>query len=322
MTFDQSKWVWMNGELIPWHDATTHVSAHALHYGSGVFEGMRCYETTKGPAVFRLDAHLDRLYASSEVYGLAIPYTQAELTNAVCEVVRLNGFRSCYVRPLCYLGSRSLGVHPGNCPVEVVILAWPWAPYLGAEGLTQGVRVTVSPWRKFQSRMMPTTAKACGQYLNSMLAVRDAISRGFAEALLLDGDGNLAEGSGENLFLVRAGQLLTNDERHSILLGITRDAVLRIAQDLGYSVEIRALQLDDMLSADEAFFTGTAAEVTPIREVDGTAIGRNTPGPVTEEIQRVFFAATSGNDERYKDWLHPVHPQPDEISQELLQRVS
>ena len=322
MTFDQSKWVWMNGELIPWHDATTHVSAHALHYGSGVFEGMRCYETTKGPAVFRLDAHLDRLYASAEVYGLAIPYTQAELTNAVCEVVRLNGFRSCYVRPLCYLGSRSLGVHPGNCPVEVVILAWPWAPYLGAEGLTQGVRVTVSPWRKFQSRMMPTTAKACGQYLNSMLAVRDAISRGFAEALLLDGDGNLAEGSGENLFLVRAGQLLTNDERHSILLGITRDAVLRIAQDLGYSVEIRALQLDDMLSADEAFFTGTAAEVTPIREVDGTAIGRNTPGPVTEEIQRVFFAATSGNDERYKDWLHPVHPQPDEISQELLQRVS
>ncbi len=322
MTFDQSKWVWMNGELIPWHDATTHVSAHALHYGSGVFEGMRCYETTKGPAVFRLDAHLDRLYASAEVYGLAIPYTQAELTNAVCEVVRLNGFRSCYVRPLCYLGSRSLGVHPGNCPVEVVILAWPWAPYLGAEGLTQGVRVTVSPWRKFQSRMMPTTAKACGQYLNSMLAVRDAISRGFAEALLLDGDGNLAEGSGENLFLVRAGQLLTNDERHSILLGITRDAVLRIAQDLGYSVEIRALQLDDLLLADEAFFTGTAAEVTPIREVDGTAIGRNTPGPVTEEIQRVFFAATSGNDERYKDWLHPVHPQPDEISQELLQRVS
>jgi branched-chain amino acid aminotransferase len=283
---------------------------------------MRCYETTKGPAVFRLDAHLDRLYASAEVYGLAIPYTQAELTNAVCEVVRLNGFRSCYVRPLCYLGSRSLGVHPGNCPVEVVILAWPWAPYLGAEGLQQGVRVTVSPWRKFQSRMMPTTAKACGQYLNSMLAVRDAISRGFAEALLLDGDGNLAEGSGENLFLVRAGQLLTNDERHSILLGITRDAVLRIAQDLGYSVEIRALQLDDMLSADEAFFTGTAAEVTPIREVDGTAIGRNTPGPVTEEIQRVFFAATSGNDDRYKDWLYPVHPQPDEISQELLQSVS
>ena len=322
MTFDQSKWVWMNGELIPWSDATTHVSAHALHYGSGVFEGMRCYETTKGPAVFRLDAHLDRLYASAEVYGLAIPYTQAELTNAVCEVVRLNGFRSCYVRPLCYLGSRSLGVHPGDCPVEVVILAWPWAPYLGAEGLQQGVRVTVSPWRKFQSRMMPTTAKACGQYLNSMLAVRDAISRGFAEALLLDGDGNLAEGSGENLFLVRAGRLLTNDERHSILLGITRDAVLRIAQDLGYSVEIRALQLDDMLSADEAFFTGTAAEVTPIREVDGTAIGRNTPGPVTEEIQRVFFAATSGNDERYKDWLYPVHPQPDEISQELLQSVS
>jgi branched-chain amino acid aminotransferase len=170
--------------------------------------------------------------------------------------------------------------------------------------------------------MMPTTAKACGQYLNSMLAVRDAVGRGFAEALLLDGDGNLAEGSGENLFIVRNGELLTNDERHSILLGITREAVLRIATDLGYRVEIRALQLEDLLSADEAFFTGTAAEVTPIREVDGTSIGISTPGPVTEEIQRVFFAATSGHDSRYKDWLHPVHPLPNEVSQELLQGVS
>ena len=322
MTFDQSKWVWMNGQVIPWRDATTHVSAHALHYGSGIFEGIRCYETVNSPALFRLDAHLDRLYASAEVYGIVIPYAQEELTEAICEVVRLNGFRSCYVRPLCYLGSGSLGVHPGANPVESVILAWPWAPYLGAEGLKQGVRVTVSPWRKFHSRMMPTTAKACGQYLNSMLAVRDAVGRGFAEALLLDGDGNLAEGSGENLFIVRNGELLTNDERHSILLGITRDAVLRIAKDLGYRVEIRALQLDDLLSADEAFFTGTAAEVTPIREVDGASIGKRTPGTVTEEIQRVFFAATSGNDARYKDWLYPVHPLPDEISQELLQGVS
>ena len=322
MPFDESKWVWMDGRVIPWHNATTHVSAHALHYGSGVFEGMRCYDTTDGPAVFRLDAHLDRLYSSAEVYGITIPYTREELAAGINEIVRLNNFRSCYVRPICYLGSGSLGVHPGDNPVEVVILAWPWAPYLGAEGLRDGVRVTVSPWRKFESRMMPTTAKACGQYLNSMLAVRDAVSRGYAEALLLDADGHLAEGSGENLFIVRDGQLLTNDERHSILLGITRDAVLRIASDLGCQVEVRALELEDLLSADEAFFTGTAAEVTPIREVDGTLIGKRTPGLVTEEIQRVFFAATSGRDQRYKDWLHPINSKSEEVSDQLLQAVS
>jgi branched-chain amino acid aminotransferase len=312
----------MDGQVIPWANATTHVSAHALHYGSGVFEGMRCYETSDGPAVFRMDAHLDRLYASAEIYGIAIPFTREELTRGVNEIVRLNNFRSCYVRPICYLGSGSLGVHPGNNPVQVVILAWPWAPYLGAEGLKDGVRVTVSPWRKFQSRMMPTTAKACGQYLNSMLAVRDAVSRGFAEALLLDADGHLAEGSGENLFIVRDGRLLTNDERHSILLGITREAVLRIASDLGYPVEIRALELEDLLSADEAFFTGTAAEVTPIREVDGTVIGKRTPGSVTEDIQKVFFAATSGRDQRYKSWLHPIDSKAAQTSDSLLQTVS
>src|SRR4030095_6395914 len=180
--------------------------------------------------------------------------TREELAGGVNEIIRLNNFRSCYIRPICYLGSGSLAVHTGNNPVEVVILAWPWAPYLGAEGLKHGVRVTVSPWRKFQSRMMPTTAKACGQYLNSMLAVRDAVNRGFAEALLLDAEGHLAEGSGENLFIVRDGLLLTNDERHSILLGITREAVLRIASDLGYQVEVGVLELDDLLSAAERHF--------------------------------------------------------------------
>ena len=322
MSFDESKWVWMDGRVIPWRNATTHVSAHGLHYGSGVFEGIRCYETTDGPAVFRLDAHLDRLYESAETYGITIPFTPEELVAGVDEIIRLNEFRSCYVRPICYLGSGSLGVHPGDSPVEVVILAWPWAPYLGAEGLKDGVRVTVSPWRKFQSRMMPTTAKACGNYLNSMLAVRDAVSRGYAEALLLDAEGHLAEGSGENLFIVHGGELLTNDERHSILLGITREAVLRIASDLGYHVKVRALELDDLLSADEAFFTGTAAEVTPIREVDGTPIGKSTPGVVTAEIQRVFFEATSGRDPRYKDWLHPIGSAIAPLRDSSLQAVS
>ena len=322
MSFDDSKWVWMNGRAIPWENATTHVSAHALHYGSGVFEGIRCYETTEGTAIFRLDAHLERLYSSAEIYGITIPYAREELANGINEIVRLNNFRSCYVRPICYLGSGSLAIHPGNNPIEVVILAWPWAPYLGAEGLKHGVRVTVSPWRKFQSRMMPTTAKACGQYLNSMLAVRDAVSRGYAEALLLDAEGHLAEGSGENLFIVRNGQLLTNDESHSILPGITRESVIKIAIDLGYQVETRALDLEDLVSADEAFFTGTAAEVTPIREVDETVIGKRTPGFVTEEIQRVFFAATSGEDRRYNDWLYPIDCEAGVVSDRLLQAVS
>ena len=223
-------------------------------------------------------------------------------------MVALNGFRSCYVRPICFYGSSSLGVHPRACPVEVVILAWPWAAYLGDAGLSEGVRVTVSPWLKFSSRMMPTTAKACGQYLNSILAVRDATSRGFAEALLLDAEGHIAEGSGENLFIVKDGRLVTNDARHSILLGITRDAVIQIARDLGYAVETRAICPADLLAADEAFFTGTAAEVTPVREVDGTPVGNGGRGPVTESIQQTFFAATSGRDGRYRGWLRHVVP--------------
>src|SRR6185503_20170982 len=303
MTFDQSKWVWRNGTIIPWRDATTHVSSHALHYGSGVFEGMRCYETADGPAIFRLDEHLDRLYQSAAVHGMPIPYQREELSEAICELIERNGFKSCYVRPLCYYGSSSLGLHPAKCPVEVVILVWPWAPYLGAEGLEQGVRITVSPWKKFHSDMMPTTAKACGQYINSILAVREAVSRGFDEALLLDVDGNIAEGSGENLFVVRQGQVFTNDEHDSILLGITRDAVIRLARDLGYQVNVGHVPLNDLLTADEAFFTGTAAEVTPIREVDGTIINGGRRGPVTEAIQNAFFAATSGRDDRYRDWL-------------------
>jgi branched-chain amino acid aminotransferase len=313
MTFDQTKWVWRNGEIIPWGEATTHVSVHALHYGSGVFEGMRCYETCTGPAIFRLDAHLDRLYNSAAVHGMEIPYQHAELTEAVCDLIERNGFQSCYIRPLCYYGSNTLGLHPARCPVEVVILVWPWAPYLGAEGLERGVRVTVSPWVKFHSQMMPTTAKASGQYVNSILAVRDAVDRGFDEALLLDVDGHIAEGSGENLFVVRRGELLTNDERHSILLGITRDTVIQIGRDLGYQVKTGPISVSDLIDAGEAFFTGTAAEVTPIREVDGSLINGGLRGPVTTAIQNVFFSAVSGREEKYKEWLHFVVPRPVEI---------
>ncbi len=306
MSFEQTKWVWMNGALVPWANATVHVSAHALHYGSGVFEGLRCYETADGPAVFRLDAHLERLYASARVYGIEIPYSRKELADAICGVINRNEFTSCYVRPICFYGSDSLGLHPGSCPVQVVILAWPWAPYLGSEELESGIRVTVSPWLKFDSQMMPTTAKACGQYLNSILAVRDAVTRGYDEALLLNDQGHIAEGAGENLFIVRGGKLLTNDERDSILMGITRAAVIEIAGDLGYQVETRAVQLEELLNADEAFFTGTATELAPIREVDGRSVGNGNRGPITGAIQKTFFAATRGRDLRYAHWLHLV----------------
>ncbi len=313
MNFDQTKWVWMNGQVVPWAGATIHVSAHTLHYGSGVFEGMRCYETDAGPAVFRMHEHLERLYSSAEMYGIRIPYSKTELEDAVCETVRRNEFSSCYLRPICYHGSASLALHPRNCPVELVILAWPWGAYLGEDNVERGVRVTVASWTKFHSRTLPTTAKGCGGYLNSMLAAREAAAGGYDEALLLDESGNIAEGSGENLFIVRDGVLLTNDESSSILLGITRDSVIEIARDIGYEVEIGKLKLEDLLSADEAFFTGTAVEVTPIRELDGELIGGAKRGTVTNRIREAFLRAALGRDKRYAGWLHMVEPQTAEI---------
>ena len=312
MSFDQTEWVWIDGEYIRWVDASVHIATHTLHLGSGVFEAVRCYQTETGPAVFRLDAHIERLFASAAVYNLEIPYTREQLAEAICETVRLNNFDICYIRVLCYLGVGSLGVSPRNCPVHLAILSWPLGAYLGgAEVLEKGVRVTISSWTKFHSRMMPTTAKACGQYLNSILAMREAIERGYDEGILLDIDGNIAEGSGENIFIVRDGRIITNDEQSSILLGITREAVIEIARNLGYEVEVRKLRVEDLYSADEAFFTGTAAEVTPIREVDGTFIGQEARGPVTTLLQQHFFAATSGRDPKYRKWLHFIEPQVD-----------
>jgi len=308
MSFDQSKWVWMNGKMIPWENANVHVSAHALHYGSGVFEGIRAYETERGPAVFRLDLHLARLQTSAAAHAMDIPYSTEELTEAICQLIRDNGFTACYIRPLCFYGSGSLNVDPSRCPLEVTILAWPWASYLTAGGKEAGIRVTVSPWIKFQSKMMPSTAKASGQYINSILAVHDAVLRGYDEAILLDNQGNLAEGSAENIFLIHDGLIRTNDLRHSILLGVTRDSIITIARDLGYSVEIAELHLEDLLSADEAFLVGTAAEVTPVREVDNIKIGKGGRGPITAKIQETFFSATSGNSAKYDHWLHYVDP--------------
>jgi len=306
MSFENVKYMWKDGHVIPWAEATVHVSAHGLHYGSGVFEGIRCYETASGPAVFRLGDHLERFFASARVYDIKIPYTTEELARATCRVIELNGFLSCYIRPIAFMGSSSLGLHPGKCPVEVAIMAWPWGPMLGKEALEKGIRVTISPWRKFHSSMMPTTAKACGQYLNSILSVQDAHARGFDEGLLLDKDGRLAEGSGENLFVIKGEKIFTNRAGDSILNGITRDSAIEIAKDQGYTVETKSLELMDLLRADEAFFTGTAAEITPIREVDGKVIGHKSEGSITRKIQDTFFAVVAGRDGRYAKWLHHV----------------
>jgi branched-chain amino acid aminotransferase len=303
MSFENVNWIWKNGSMVPWAKATFHVSAHGLHNRSGVFEAIRCYETENGPAVFRLREHLERFYASAEVYNLKIPYTLDELTVAVTDLIAANKLSSCYIRPICFMGSGTLGLHPGKCPSEVAIMAWPWGAYLGSEGLKKGIRVSVSPWRKFHSSMMPTTAKACGQYLNSILAVQDAFARGFDEALLLDRDDRLAEGSGENLFVIKDGVIYTNKADDSILMGITRDAAIEIARAEGYTVESSSLELSDLTNADEAFFTGTAAEITPIRELDGQPIGTGSRGPVTEAIQSKFFDVVNGRDERFAHWL-------------------
>ena len=309
MSFDTCRWVWMNGSIVPWENANFHVSSHALHYGTGVFEGIRCYETYAGPSVFRLDAHVERFFASAAVYGTTIPYSAKQLDEAVCELIRINGYKSCYVRPICFRGSGDLHLNPRGCPVQVVILAWPWAQYLDPGGNSKGVRVCTSPWRKFQSEMIPATAKATGQYVNSVLATSDAQRRGYDEGLLLNADGSIAEGAGENLFVVTNKRLITNGERDSILMGITRDTVLTIAADRGYSTEVRTMSVDDLFSADEAFFTGTATEIAAISEVDNQSIGDGAPGRITIELQREFRSITSGQNEHYAQWLRPVAPE-------------
>jgi branched-chain amino acid aminotransferase len=297
------KFVWKNGAIVPWAEATVHVSSHALHYGTGVFEGIRCYDTPRGPAVFRIVAHIDRWFRSAQVYGMEFPYTRRELCRAALQVIRANGFHDCYIRPIAFCGSHSLSVDPHGCPIEVVILAWPWASYLGPEAAAKGIDLCMSPWRKFSSHAIPATAKATGQYLNSVLAIRDAVARGFREALLVGETGAIAEGSGENLFLVKDHCLYTNDEHSSVLLGITRDTVLSLAADLHIPVRIGPLELGHLLAADEAFLTGTAAEIAPIATVDLRPIGRGTRGPVTTDLQQAYFDAVTGRNLKHGDWL-------------------
>jgi branched-chain amino acid aminotransferase len=293
--------IWMNGELVDWADAKVHIGTHGLHYGSGVFEGIRVYETASGPAVFRLTDHLKRLHNSARLLHMELPYSVDELRAACHEVVGANGLNECYLRPIAFYGYGELGVHPGTNPVEVCIMSWPWGAYLGDEGLERGVRAKVSSWKRVGPNTIPHVAKATGIYLNSMLAVIEATRAGYEEAILLTDDGFVADGSGENVFLVRDEILSTPDLSASILPGITRQTVIEIAHMLGYAVHERQIIRSQLYLADEVFMCGTAAEVTPVRSVDDHEIG--PPGPVTKAIQSAFFDAVRGRDERFSRWL-------------------
>ncbi len=301
MGFTPTETIWFNGTLVPWGDAKVHVLAHGLQYGTGVFEGMKSYPTADGPAIFRLDAHLERFFKSAELYDIGVPYSQAALAEASLEVVRANKLELAYLRPVAFFDAATLSVWTKECPVTVAIAAVPTGKYLA--NADEGVRVTVSPVRKFDNSAMPAWAKACGQYINSARAVNDAQRRGFDEALLLNSQGLVAEGSGENLFVVKNGTIVTNDRDSSILMGVTRASVLEIARDLGIESRVASISVEDVLGGDELFFTGTAVEVTRIREVDGRTIGGGKLGPVTRRIQDTFNQAVRGQLSQYRKWL-------------------
>ena len=299
--------IWMDGEFVDWEDAQVHVLTHALHYGTGVFEGVRCYDTGEGPAIFRWDAHLDRFFQSGKVYDIDIPFDREEITNAALELIRRQDLASCYIRPIAFYGYEKLGLSPKGIPVQVSIACWPWGAYLGEEALEKGVEVKISSWRKYASSQIPTNAKTTGPYVNSVLAGEEARRHGFTEALVLNKEGNVAEGPGENLFLVRDGEIYTPGLSEGILDGITRDSVMTIAEDLGYTVhDAETISRGELYTADELFFTGTAAEVTPIRQVDNVEIGTGTKGPVTEDVQSTFFDMVEGRVDAYGDWFTHV----------------
>jgi branched-chain amino acid aminotransferase len=300
------RWIWKNGQLIDFEKATVHVLSHALHYGSGVFEGIRCYETKQGPAVFRLIEHLQRLERSAKVYRMQIAFSGEELAEACCETIRANELEACYVRPIVFRGLGALGVNPLRSPVEVFIAVWNWGKYLGEEA-EQGVDVCVSSWRRVSPDAMPASAKATGIYLNGQLMKIEAITNGYAEGIGLDARGFVSEGSGENVFLVQDGTLITPPVASSILSGITRATVLELARDLGIPVREDVVPRGLLYSADEVFFTGTAAEITPIRSIDRIPVGRACPGEVTRRLLAEFKGITSGEIADRHGWLYPVH---------------
>jgi branched-chain amino acid aminotransferase len=300
--------IWLDGELVDWDKARIHVLTHSLHYGSGVFEGIRAYPTSRGVSVFRLTDHINRLFNSAKVFMIDVPYTPGELVAASKEVVRVNGLDDgCYLRPIVYLGYGEMGLNPLPCPVSVAIAAWPWGTYLGDEGVANGIRLKVSSWRRHDPNAVPTAAKGTGMYVNSSLAKVEALKAGYDEAVLLAADGSVSECTGENIFVVQGRTIVTpHTSESAALAGITQDSVRVIATDLGYGYSTEALIRTDLYTADEAFLTGTAAEVVPIREVDDRPVGNGRPGPVTKQIQDIYFATVRGEVDQYKDWLEHV----------------
>lgn len=302
---DRDGVIWMDGEFVPWPDARIHVLTHTLHYGLGVFEGIRAYHTERGPAVFRLPEHVRRFFESAKILGMTLPWSQKQVTDACVQAVRENGLKSAYIRPMAFYGSEGMGLRADNLRVHLVIAAWEWGSYLGAENMERGIRVRTSSFARHHVNVTMCRAKANGHYINSMMALQEAVSCGYDEALLLDTDGFVAEGSGENFFLVRDGVIHT-PELASALAGVTRDAVMTLAREAGYEIRERRITRDEVYVCDEAFFTGTAAEVTPIRELDDRAIGAGRRGPVTADLQARFFAQVEGRREDHPEWLTPV----------------
>lgn len=300
--------IWFDGELIDWQDATIHVLSHSLHYGSGVFEGVRAYGTSQGPAIFRLDDHITRLLDSAKIFMIDVPFSRQEISEACRTVVRANGLvDGCYLRPIVFLGYGEMGLNPLPCPVNVAVAAWPWGTYLGEEGLAKGVSVKVSSWRRHDPNAVPTAAKGTGMYVNSSLAKVEALKAGYDEAVLLAPDGHVSECTGENVFIVRDGQIFTPPTSDvGALEGITQETVETFAKDLGVDVFHEPLIRTDLYTADECFLTGTAAEVVPIRAVDDRLVGSGEPGPLTKELQQMYFATVRGEIDRYKDWLDYV----------------
>ncbi len=298
----ESKKIWMDGQFVNWADANVHILTHTLHYGLGAFEGIRCYKAQRGPAIFKMQEHVERLFNSCHILQIKSPYSSEVITSAIKESVKINRLKECYIRPIVYIGYGSMGIFPKDNPIKVAITVWPWGAYLGEDGLKNGIRVKISSFSRHHINATMTKSKTCGDYVNSILSKREAVFSGYDEALLLDTHGNVSEGSGQNIFIVRGGVLKT-PPLTSILEGITRNSLIEIAKNEKISVKEGNFTRDELYIADEAFFTGTAAEVTPIKEVDGRVIGDGKPGPLTKKLQSLFFKIVKGKAKKYESWL-------------------
>jgi len=300
---DYSRYIWFDGEIMPFNNAKIHVMSHCIHYGSGVFEGIKCYNTSNGPAIFRLKEHMERLHQSASAFKINIPFSVDELCKASIDLVKANEVKDCYLRPVAFYGFDTLGVHPKNCPTQASIATLDWGAYVSKEALEKGAKITISPWRKFQSNAFPASTKATGQYLNSLLAVQDAKSRGFDEALLLNEDDSIAEGSGQNIFIIKNGVFHTNDKESNVLMGITRNTLFTLIEEMGYKYKIDTISKEELFDADEVFYCGSASEVTPIKQIDDHFVGTGKAGELSLKLQKYYYDIVRGKHEKYFKWL-------------------